>query len=157
MISRSIGPGIAASHASTHRIDGMESVGGNFRARPKKSAAGTTPVRATGGTNAWISMAAAAPQTRRDRGSGTRSSRFRSRRYTTKRYAVTTGPIATVRRKGTPPGIRSRRRKRARRYSGAENPATYLNRFNPGGNIPGSRKAHAAGVLGGVAAGGGAQ
>ena len=118
----------------------MESVGGNFRARPKNRAAGTTPVRATGGTNAWISIAAAAPQARRGRRSGIRSSRFRARRYTTKKYAAASGPIAAERRKGTPPGIRSRRRKRARRYTGADSPAAYLRRFNPGGDIPGSAK-----------------
>ena len=110
MIPCSIGPGTEASHASTHRIAGMESIGGSFRASPKKRAAGTTPVRVTVGTNAWASMAAADPQTRRGSSSGTRSSRFRSRRYLTMKYAVTIGPIARETREGTPSGIRSRRR-----------------------------------------------
>src|SRR5512143_3823027 len=123
----------------------MEIVAGNFMAMPKNRAAGTTPVRATGGTNAWISMAAAAPHARRGNRSGTRSSRFRARRYATKKYAAAMGPIAAERRKGTPPGIRPRRRESARRYSGADKTARYLKRFNSAVNISGGRMANAAG------------
>src|SRR5512143_3663097 len=108
----------------------MEIVAGNFMAMPKNRAAGTTPVRATGGTNAWISMAAAAPHARRGNRSGTRSSRFRARRYATKKYAAARDPIAAERRKGIPPWIRSRRKKRARRYTGADSTEACLKRFN---------------------------
>jgi hypothetical protein len=75
-------------------------------------------------------MAAADTQTRRGSRSGTRSSRFRARRYATKKYAAVRGPIAVERRIGTPPGIRSRRRKRRRRYAGAEIAAANRESFN---------------------------
>src|SRR5512135_3360415 len=75
-------------------------------------------------------MAATVPHAMRGNRSGTRSSRFRARRYATKKYAAARGPIAAERRKGVPPGIRSRRRESARRYSGADKTARYLKRFN---------------------------